>query len=270
MHGTLPVAPPARSAAAFYATARGQTASAVLRDRLAAFWPDLAGMAVLGLGFAEPFLTLWRDQAYRCVAALPVELAPATTRQACLIEEDRLPFPDLSFDRILLVHGVDAAADARRLLREVWRVLKDDGRILVVAPNRLGLWAHVESTPFGHGHPYSQPQMARLLAHAMFRPERRDAALFIPPVNWEFLLRGWPVWEQLGHAVAPNLAGVTLIEAIKDVYAALPSGAAAHRQVLLPEAVLAHPAAIAPRLDAAIAPRLDNGPARGMAQREPG
>jgi SAM-dependent methyltransferase len=239
MHGTLPIVPPLRSAAAFYATARGRTASAVLRDRMAAFWPDLSGMAVLGLGYAEPYLPLWQAQAYRCLAAIPAELAPASTQGACLVEESRLPFPDLSFDRILVVHGVDAAADARRLLREVWRVLKDDGRILVVAPNRLGLWAHVESTPFGHGHPYSQLQMASLLRQAMFRPERRDAALFVPPVQWGTLLRGWPVWEQIGHAIAPNLAGVTLTEAIKDAYAALPTGAVARRTVLVPDAAVA-------------------------------
>jgi SAM-dependent methyltransferase len=245
MHGTLPIAPPARSAAAFYATGRGETATAVLRDRMAAFWPDLSGMAVLGLGYAEPYLSLWQAQAYRCFAAIPADLAPASTTQACLVDEDRLPFPDLSFDRILLVHGVDAAADARRLLREVWRVLKDDGRILVVAPNRLGLWAHVESTPFGHGHPYSPLQLATLLKQAMFRPERRDTALYVPPVHWSPLLRGWPVWEQIGHAVAPNLAGVTLTEAIKDAYAALPSGAVLRRMVLVPDAAVAQRTGVA-------------------------
>jgi SAM-dependent methyltransferase len=239
MHGTVQISPPAGSAAAFYGTPRGTAAAAVLRDRMAAFWPELRGMAVLGLGFPEPFLGLWRDAAYRSVAAIPAALAPALDRNACLVAEDRLPFPDLSFDRILLVHAVDAADDARRLLREVWRVLKDDGRILVVAPNRNGVWAHVESTPFGHGQPYSPRQLAALLSAAMFRAERRDAALFVPPVNWGMVLRGWPVWEQVGHAVAPKLAGVTLIEAVKDAYAAMPAGEVARRTVLVPEAVSA-------------------------------
>jgi len=152
MHGTVEIgssvgsaAGIVGSAAAFYATPRGETAAAVLNDRLGAFWPDLRGMSVLGLGFAEPYLPLWQDTAYRCVAAVPSSLAPATGTHGCVVEEDRLPFPDLSFDRIVLVHAVDAAGDARRLLREVWRVLKDDGRILVVAPNRNGMWAHLES-----------------------------------------------------------------------------------------------------------------------------
>jgi len=242
MHGSLEItdaeAPvPAGSAAAFYASARGATAAAVLRERMAAFWPELAGQSVLGLGYAEPYLPLWQGTAYRCLAAVPERLAPAISRHACLVAEDRLPFPDLSFDRVLLVHGVDVADDSRRLLREVWRVLKDDGSILVVAPNRIGLWAHAETTPFGYGHPYSPGQLAALLAACLFRPERRDAALFVPPTNIRAVLRGWPVWEQVGHAAARNVAGVHLIEAVKDAYAALPTGAVVRRQVVATEPI---------------------------------
>jgi SAM-dependent methyltransferase len=242
MHGTLhgttnTLALPTGSAAAFYATPRGTTAAAVLRERMAAFWPDITGMAVLGLGYAEPYLTLWRDTAYRCVSASPAARAPVSGGHACLVMEDRLPFPDLSFDRILLIHGVDEAGDAKRLLREVWRVLKDDGRILVAAPNRLGIWAHVEATPFGQGHPYSHGQIAKLLAAGMFRAERRDAALFVPPVNARFILRGWPIWEQAGHALARDLAGVILMEAVKDAYAAIPTAAVVRRHVIMPDSV---------------------------------
>ena len=240
LHASIQTAlepPPTGTAAAFYATPRGVTAATILRERMAAFWPDLTGMSVLGLGYAEPYLTLWRDTAYRCVSASPAARAPVPSGHACLVAEDRLPFPDLSFDRILLIHGVDEAIDVGRLLREVWRVLKDDGRILVAAPNRLGMWAHLESTPFGQGHPYSHQQIARLLAGGMFRAERRDSALFVPPVNIGFLLRSWPIWEQAGHALARDLAGVILMEAIKDAYAAIPAVAVARRQVVMPDSV---------------------------------
>jgi hypothetical protein len=37
--------------------------------------------------------------------------------------------------------------------------------------------------------------------------------------------------------VAQKLAGVTLIEAVKDAYAAMPTGAVARRTVLVPEAM---------------------------------
>ncbi|HTZ72160.1 MAG TPA: methyltransferase domain-containing protein [Acetobacteraceae bacterium] len=237
MHGTLETPAPPGSIDGFYASPCGQVAAEILRDRLRAFWPELGGQCVLGMGHAAPFLPLWQETAYRCLTATPGALAPAAGPNACLVREDRLPFPDLSFDRILIIHGLEAAENARSLLREVWRVLKDDGRLLVVAPNRHGLWAHVESTPFGHGTPYSPLQIASLLAASLFRPERRDVALFVPPTDWRLILRGWPVWEQVGHAVATNLAGVTLTEAVKDAYAALPITAPARRQVVTAEQV---------------------------------
>ena len=35
----------------------------------------------------------------------------------------------------------------RDLLRELWRVLAPNGRLLLVVPNRRGLWARVDTTP---------------------------------------------------------------------------------------------------------------------------
>ena len=227
----------ALSAAEFYATARGVVACRLLRDRLALAWPDVAGLAVLGLGYAAPFLRPWRDSAARCVAATPAQVGIARwpaghPNLSCTVEEDSLPFPDLCFDRILLVHGLETAENAFRLLREVWRVLKDDGRVLVVTPNRMGLWAHNESTPFGHGQPYSPGQIGRLLAASLFRVERRDSALYLPPVNLRVVLRSAPLWESGGRRIAPRLPGVTITEAVKDVYAALPIQRARRRLVL--------------------------------------
>ena len=166
----------------FYATPTGLVAARLLRDRLRAFWPSLPGQSVLGLGYASPFLRLWRAEAARCVALVPPHLPPwrwprKLPCRTAVAGEDALPFPDLSFDRVLLVHGLETAENARRLLRETWRVLKDDGRLLAVAPNRLSLWAQLERTPFGHGQPYSPGQLERLLVRQMFRVERRGAAL---------------------------------------------------------------------------------------------
>ena len=222
------------AAAEFYATRQGVVAARMLRQRLALMWPSAAGQSVLGVGYAAPYLRLWREEAARCVALTPAQVGATrwpsgSANLSCTAEEDALPFPDLSFDRVLLVHGLEAAENARRLLRELWRVLKDDGRLLGGAPNRRGWWAHVENTPFGQGQPYSPGQIGRLLAAGLFCVERRDTALFVPPTRMRMVLRGAALWETAGRRLAPQLAGVTVTEAVKDVYGAIPSFATQRR-----------------------------------------
>ena len=95
-----------------------------------------------------------------------------TTRPAlaALVDEFELPLPDAAVDRVLLVHALEMSQDAAALLREVWRVLAAGGQLLAVVPNRRGLWARMDTTPFGHGRPYSRSQItasaARDLVHA--------------------------------------------------------------------------------------------------------
>lgn len=231
----------AHSAASFYGSARGGVACRLLRQQLLEIWPDLSRQAVLGLGVASPYLRAWRGQADRCISAGPVSLGAArwplvAANLACAVEEDALPFPDLLFDRVLLVHGLEAADSPRAMLREVWRVLKNDGRLLVVTPNRLGMWAHVESTPFGHGQPYSPGQIGRLLAAQSFRVERQEFALYVPPVRLRLVLRSARLWEQAGRKLVPQLGGVTVTEAIKDAYAVTPLKRSRKLRRLLSEA----------------------------------
>ena len=231
----------ANATADFYATRQGAVAAALLRQRLQELWPALTGQSVLGVGYAAPYLRLWRDRAYRCVALTPAQLGaarwpPGAPNLSCTAEEDALPFADLSFDRILLVHGLEAAENARRLLREVWRVLKDDGRLLIVAPNRRGMWAHVESTPFGQGQPYSPGQIGRLLAASMFHVERRDTALYVPPTRVPLILRSARLFERGGRRLVPRLAGVTITEAAKDLFGAVPAKTPPRRRMVLAEA----------------------------------
>jgi SAM-dependent methyltransferase len=218
----------ARDAAEFYATALGRMTSGLLRRKLLGIWPDCTGMAVLGLGHAGPYLHLWREQAARCIAVSPQQMGSAPwplgrASLACTAEEDALPFPDLMFDRILLIHGLEQADNARRSLREAWRLLKDDGRLIVVVPNRRGMWAYAESTPFGHGQPYSEGQLARLLSDVFFHVESQHAVLFAPPSNWRLALRAFNLCERGGSALAPQLAGLTIAEAVKDLHGVLPA-----------------------------------------------
>ena len=228
-----------QTATEFYATAQGAVALRLVRERLTGFWPDVSGMTVLGLGHAGPYLRAWRDGETRCLSASPNTITawPGDGRSlACAVRSDSLPFSDLSLDRVLMVHGLENTENARRMLREVWRVLKDDGRLLVVVPNRMGLWAHVESTPFGQGQPYSPGQIGRLLKGSLFRVERQDGVLYVPPSDHRLVLRSARLFERAGRRVVPQFAGLTITEAVKDVYAAIPLAVPARRRLVLHEA----------------------------------
>lgn len=226
----------------FYASPRGRMAARLVREGLAEFWPaaSLRGLRVLGVGYPGPYLRGWADQARVRLVLHPARLGvhrwPVTgANAACSAGEVGLPFPDLAFDRIVLVHGLEAAENARRLLRELWRILNDSGRMLVVTPNRHGAWANSENSPFGEGQPYSMAQMETLLAEALFRTERKGTALFMPPFENPVFLRGAKLFERFGRGFLPRFGGVTLCDAVKDVYAMVSRGEPARQRVVLIE-----------------------------------
>ncbi|MCF3947879.1 class I SAM-dependent methyltransferase [Acidiphilium sp. AL] len=217
----------ATAMADFYATRRGVIAARLIRARLFGLWPDLTGMAVLGIGYPAPYLRLWRGQAARCIAVTPAQMGAARwpahrPNLSVTAEEESLPLADVSIDRLLMIHGLEQAESARRMLREAWRVLKPDGRLIVVVPNRTSAWAYLERTPFGHGQPYSASQLGRLLAGALFRVERRDVALFMPPLGGGTILKTASLAERAGRRAMPQAAGVILAEAAKDVAGVMP------------------------------------------------
>ena len=165
----------------FYQTPLGQIARRLIRRQIRAIWPNLGGQRVLAIGYGTPFLRTYLDEAERVSAIMPA--AQGVTRWppegpglVALADETELPFAEGAFDRVLLVHAVEFSEHLRPMLREIWRVLAGGGRLLVVVPNRRGLWARLERTPFGHGHPYSPWQLETLLGDCLFLPTRAEAA----------------------------------------------------------------------------------------------
>ena len=227
----------------FYNSFLGQVARRQVRQRVRDHWPSVAGLGVLGLGFATPYLRLFRDEARLTAAVMPAAqgIAPWPGDGPSLValaDETELPFPDESFDRILLVHAVESSESVRAMLREVWRVLASSGRLLVVAPNRRGLWARIENNPFAHGHPYSESQLSRLLRDSLFSPESASMALYVPPSRLRLTLRAAGAWEKVGRRWGLPFAGVILVEASKRIYAQAPERARARPGRLRPALAL--------------------------------
>ena len=156
--------------AAFYEEPLGQVTRRLILRRVRLAWPDLRGLRVLGYGFAIPYLRPILSEAAAAAAFMPAQQgAMAWPAQLALVaagDEDALPFPDAMFDRILMIHGLEAAESTRHVLRQVWRVLAPAGRLLVVAPNRTSLWAQTERSPFAHGTPSTRSQLDRIPLHS--------------------------------------------------------------------------------------------------------
>lgn len=208
----------------FYDTSLGQMARRMIRRQLRQLWPDVAGQRVLGLGFATPFLRPFLGEAERVLAVMPASQGvlpwpPEGPGMTLLADETELPLPDRSMDRIVLVHALEATEQVRGMMREIWRVLADGGRVAVIAPNRRGIWARMERTPFGNGRPYTTGQLARLLRDNMFTPVSSSGALFLPPTTSRMALRSAPAVEQLGKRWFETFAGVNIVEATKQIYA---------------------------------------------------
>jgi SAM-dependent methyltransferase len=142
---------------------------------------------------------------------------------AALVEEAELPLTGSAVDRVLLIHALEMSADPAELLREVWRVLAPGGRLLAVVPNRRGLWARIDTTPFGHGRPYSRSQITQLLRETWFTPTGWGEALYVPPIGRGWFLRSAVAWERTGASLSAPFAGVHIVEATKQVYRAIPA-----------------------------------------------
>lgn len=208
----------------FYNSPSGQVVKTLVSGHIRAWWPNLTGLRVVGIGYAQPYLTPFLNEAERCIAINPAR------RGAChwpreqknltvLAEESELPLETNSVDRVLLIHSLEYAELFHSNLQEVWRVLKSNGRVLIVTPNRMGLWARSDWSPYGQGTPYSIDQLRWLLRDCQFTFERSRSALYVPPLRWRLVQKAANGFERFLPYVMHGLGGLHIIEASKQLYA---------------------------------------------------
>jgi SAM-dependent methyltransferase len=200
---------------AFYASRLGQVARHMISHRIRSRWDNVRGMSVAGVGYATPFLRAFRSEAEWVVALMPRQQGvctwPRDARNCVAVyDEPNLPLPDMSVDRLLAVHCIEMCGASDELVAEFWRVLRPEGRLLLVVPNRRG--------------PFTYRQTNMLLQSATFVPVDNFPCLFIPPVSWGPVLHSAPAWERAGRRFWPAMSGVLVVEARKDVHAMVPVG----------------------------------------------
>lgn len=206
----------------WYRTYQGRVVRAVVRAQLSRLLPAPGTHHMLALGYSLPYLKDYagdRD----CVTAMPGKMGvlhwpEESPTRSLLVWEASLPFPDNAFDYILLTHCLEFCGSPEDVMAECWRVLRPEGRILVMVPNRAGAWCRREQSPLGRGHPYSTHELHKLFRHGNFIMTQSFCGLFVPPTVRRWLLETWPTWEKIGQRWRAPMGGLQFMEGRKDVY----------------------------------------------------
>lgn len=223
----------------YYRSHLGQVTKRSLQLSLRSFWPRTKGMRVAGYGFAAPVLRPFLREAVRTVCLMPESQGVAVwphdgPNLSVLVDEEHWPLTTGSMDRIILAHALESARHLDTLLEEVSRVMTPDGRLLLVVANRSGIWARREGNPFGIGRPFSYGQIEELLQRHDLAPIRSAGALYMPPTERRFWLKGAMAIERLGRRIdAQRFAGALIVEAERRVFV-MPKGKTAETGLLEP------------------------------------
>jgi len=208
----------------FFNSMTGRIIRSLIRDRLLELWGSEKKLRYVGLGYAMPYMRPYMDNAERAFCVLSPSLGvhqwPERDKNlVCLADDNALPLETNSVDRIIVAHHLEFLDNPENAFQEMYRVLKSTGKILIVVPNRLGLWARADWCPLGQGRPYSARQIETFLKDNMFVHERTCQAIFTPAYRNTFWLRGARLFEKVGKVIYPALGGVHVIEASKQLYA---------------------------------------------------
>ncbi|MFN0264897.1 class I SAM-dependent methyltransferase [Tepidamorphus sp. 3E244] len=211
----------------FYTEPLGLVARRRILAQVAGLWGELPGDKVAGLGYATPYIRPYIDSAERVFALMPsrqgvVNWPPHGPSASALVEEYDLPLTDGAVERLLIAHCLEHADFPAEVLKEAGRVLAPGGRLIVIAPNRRGLWARSDNSPFGHGRPFSRSQLSALLRQTGFSPANWREALYVPPYNRFGLLRMSGAFEKLGAITPIMFGGVLIVEAQKQFMSSKP------------------------------------------------
>jgi SAM-dependent methyltransferase len=223
----------------FYGSTLGHLTERSIQNALKPLWPVVPGERLVGIGYAVPWLDHLSKGTERTFAFMPAGMGASAwpsseNSRTALVFDEELPLPDASVDRIFMIHELEHCEDPRETLKELWRVLAPGGRLVIVVPNRRGLWARFETTPFGNGRPYSKGQLTRLLREANFTPNMWNDALMFPPSKRRSVMRATRWLEVLGRKIALPFAGVVIVEAQKRLYQGVPVSSRSSRRVFVP------------------------------------
>jgi SAM-dependent methyltransferase len=162
-----------------------------------------------------------------------ITTTPADEPLALLCEYDALPFPDNSIDLVVMPHTLELARDPHRTLREVERVLRPEGRVVIAGFNPASLWGlrqrgghMVRGAGLGRSSPLYLPRAGEFIGYwrlrdwlrlLSFEVEGGRFGCYKPPLSSQRWLDRFDWMDRLGDRWWPVLGSVYAVTAVKRV-----------------------------------------------------
>ncbi|MFG6433322.1 class I SAM-dependent methyltransferase [Roseateles sp. LYH14W] len=211
---------PSIDLAAWLQSPPGRTLLAWEQAQVDAVVADLFGFHALQLGMPELDGLQANRMPHRWLAGRDLQC-----------DFEALPFDSASLDLVLLPHALELAVDAHALLREVERVLRPEGRLIVFGLNPASLWGLRQN--LGRlrrgGQPYLPDvgpdgefigywRLRDWLKLLSFDVEAARFGVYRPPLRSDVWLQRWQWTERVGSRWWPVLGAVYFIQAVKRVH----------------------------------------------------
>jgi SAM-dependent methyltransferase len=176
---------------------------------------DIFGYHALQIGLPESPLLRASRITTRCTLDLE---EPAQV----LADPHWLPFSENSFDLVVLPHALEFTDEPHQLLREVYRVIRPEGQLLITGFNPLSLFGVKryfgrEQTMPWNGNFISLYRVKDWLALLGFEVSGGRLDAYVPPFHQEKWLRRFEFFEKAGDRWWPIAGGVYFLRATKRV-----------------------------------------------------
>lgn len=138
-------------------------------------------------------------------------------------EPAALPIAGQSADLVVLPHVLEFADDPHQILREVERILRPEGQLIITGFNPLSLWGlkrHARrSEEFPWNGSYLSPTRVRdWLKLLGFDAERGQFGCYAPPCEQQKWLQRWHFTESAGRRWWKFSGAVYMLRAVKRVH----------------------------------------------------
>lgn len=207
----------------FYRSVLAEKVKDIIKKMLTCLRKNDLGKRTLFVGFGAPYSDISKNEFLLMHAHFGALAWPDSNKgRVALSYENEWAFSDHLFDEIIIIHGLEYAQNANDLLQECYRCLCPEGRLVVITPNRRGIWIHSGKTPFSFGHPYTLSQLSSLLKKNDFIPLDATRGLYsFPTTTWLMNLASW-VFERIASSTLQKFSGLVGVTAVKRVYAGIP------------------------------------------------